>query len=65
MTEIDIGGCRILKYSLHLESRGEEKLRIVHLFETVDDAKKYVGGQPVVLAGDLNVDLGRSYISDA
>lgn len=65
VTEIGIGGCRILTYNLHLESRGDKPLRMAQLFETVDDAKKYIGAQPVLLAGDLNLDLGHSYPSDA
>lgn len=59
ITEIEIAGRPIVTYNLHLESRGEEKLRMAQLFETVDDAKKYVDTQPVLLAGDLNLDLGR------
>ena len=52
-------------YNLHLESRADDRLRMMQLSETVEDAKKYLDRDPVVVAGDLNADLSRSYSSAA
>lgn len=61
VTEIEIGGRRLATYNLHLESRADNRLRMLQLSETVQDAKQYRDSHPVLLAGDLNVDLSRSY----
>jgi len=65
ITEVDVSGRRLMIYNLHLESRADDHLRMMQLSETVGDARKYIGSDPVVLAGDLNVDLNRSYASAA
>ena len=65
ITEVEVSGRRLMIYNLHLESRADNHLRMMQLSETVDDAKKYLDNYPVVLAGDLNLDLGRSYSSAA
>ena len=63
VTQVEICGRNLLTYNLHLESRGNINLRIAQLSETVEDAKEYIDRGPVLLAGDLNVDLSRSYSS--
>ena len=65
ITEVEVGGRRLIIYNLHLESRADDRLRRMQLSETLEDAKKYVDSEPVVVAGDLNVDLSRSYSSAA
>ena len=65
ITEVEISGRRLMIYNLHLESRADNHLRMMQLSETVDDAKKYLDSYPIVLAGDLNLDVGRSYSSAA
>jgi endonuclease/exonuclease/phosphatase family metal-dependent hydrolase len=65
VTEVEVSGRRLMIYNLHLESRADNRLRMMQLSETVDDAKKYLDNYPVVLAGDLNMDLLRSYSSTA
>jgi endonuclease/exonuclease/phosphatase family metal-dependent hydrolase len=52
-------------YNLHLESRGDNYLRMLQLSETIDDAKRYLDTYPTVLAGDLNLDVSRSSSSSA
>jgi len=52
-------------YNLHLESRADNDLRALQLSEAVEDAKKYLNSRGVLIAGDLNVDLSRSYSSAA
>jgi endonuclease/exonuclease/phosphatase family metal-dependent hydrolase len=59
VTEADIGGITLVTYNLHLESKGDDKLRGSQLEETVDDARRYAESTPIVLAGDLNLDASR------
>ena len=63
ITEVEVSGRRLMIYNLHLESRAGNDLRMMQLSETVDDTKNYLDSYPVVLAGDLNMDLSRSYSS--
>jgi endonuclease/exonuclease/phosphatase family metal-dependent hydrolase len=57
VTEIDILGNAFTVYNLHLESRGNDGLRISQLSEVLDDAARYVPCVPTLLAGDLNFDI--------
>jgi endonuclease/exonuclease/phosphatase family metal-dependent hydrolase len=54
VTEVDIGGKKIITYNLHLESRGGVDLRLRQLQETLLDAAGI--RSPVLIAGDLNFD---------
>jgi endonuclease/exonuclease/phosphatase family metal-dependent hydrolase len=65
ITQVELSGRRLLIYNLHLESRADDRLRTMQLFETVEDAKKYLHSDPVIIAGDLNADLSRSQSSAA
>ena len=56
VTEVKLCAHRVVTYNLHLESRGDKQLKLLQLSETLDDARQYPRSQPVVLAGDLNLD---------
>jgi len=60
VTEIKLCAHRVVTYNVHLESRGDKQLKLSQLSETLEDARQYPRSQPVVLAGDLNLDLSRS-----
>lgn len=60
VTEVEVSGRRLLIYNLHLESRGDDRLRLAQLGEAVEDARNFVDKRPVLLAGDLNLDVRRS-----
>jgi endonuclease/exonuclease/phosphatase family metal-dependent hydrolase len=60
VTEVKLRAHRIVTYNVHLESRGDDQLKLLQLSETLDDARQCLRSQPVVLAGDLNLDLSRS-----
>jgi endonuclease/exonuclease/phosphatase (EEP) superfamily protein YafD len=47
-------------YNLHLESRGDDALRCSQLNETLNDSLRYKSTTPILLAGDLNLDVSRS-----
>jgi len=55
--DANIAGKTIVTYNLHLESRGDDALRGSQLDETLNDARRYDGNTPIVLAGDFNLDV--------
>jgi endonuclease/exonuclease/phosphatase family metal-dependent hydrolase len=57
VTEVDVSGTVFAVYNLHLESRGNDDLRLSQLKEVLDDAARYVQPAPILLAGDLNFDI--------
>src|SRR6201996_1216103 len=46
--------------NLHPESRGDDTLRCSQLDECFNDARSYKADTPIVLAGDLNMDVSRN-----
>ncbi len=63
--EVNICGRRLVTYNLHLESRGDEALRCSQLNETLNDSLRYKSTTPILLAGDLNLDVSRSIAANA
>jgi endonuclease/exonuclease/phosphatase family metal-dependent hydrolase len=63
--ETAIAGKRLVTYNLHLESRGDDALRCSQIEETLEDARRYDISTPIVLAGDLNLDVSREPASTA
>jgi endonuclease/exonuclease/phosphatase family metal-dependent hydrolase len=59
--EVDLLGRRLAAYNLHLESRGNNDLRISQLKEVLEDAASHVSRVPTLLAGDLNLDVPRAF----
>jgi endonuclease/exonuclease/phosphatase family metal-dependent hydrolase len=57
VTEVDVPGSTFTVYNLHLESRGNNNLRLSQLKEVLDDAAIYAARAPTLLAGDLNFDV--------
>jgi endonuclease/exonuclease/phosphatase family metal-dependent hydrolase len=52
--ELAFGGTRLVIYNLHLESKGDDNLRLSQLAEAVQDSLRYSPDTPILLAGDLN-----------
>lgn len=48
------GGRRLVVYNVHLESRGEETLRLREMEEVLADLGRHPAGTPILVAGDLN-----------
>src|SRR6201987_571298 len=65
VSEVSIGGRRLVTYNLHLESRGDDALRCSQLNETLNDSLRYKSTTPILLAGDLNLDVSRSVAANA
>jgi endonuclease/exonuclease/phosphatase family metal-dependent hydrolase len=57
VSDVNIAGRTIATYNLHLESKGDDALRYSQLDEALNDARRYDGDTPIVLAGDFNLDL--------
>jgi endonuclease/exonuclease/phosphatase family metal-dependent hydrolase len=62
--EIATPGIPIMSYNLHLESRGNDQLRLSQLEEVVQDASAYNSIPLIVLAGDLNVNASQPGAAD-
>ena len=61
-TDVDAPGRTLTVYNLHLESRGDERLRVAQLTEVLndaalDDAAMFAPQRPALIAGDLNFDI--------
>src|SRR5277367_2112101 len=50
VTEASVAGRTLVSYNLHLESRGDDRLRCSQLDECLDDAIRYNPATPVILA---------------
>jgi endonuclease/exonuclease/phosphatase family metal-dependent hydrolase len=57
VTEVEVREKTFMVYNLHLESRGDDKLRLSQLSEVLGDAAMVAPQLPVLLAGDLNFDV--------
>ncbi|MGD1072705.1 MAG: endonuclease/exonuclease/phosphatase family protein [Bryobacteraceae bacterium] len=57
VNEIDVGGRSLAIFNVHLESRGEDQLRLAQLGETLSGAAQYASTRPVIIAGDMNLDI--------
>lgn len=57
LTEVDVPGSVLNVYNLHLESRGNDNLRLSQLREVLDDAATCGPGVSTLVAGDLNFDI--------
>jgi endonuclease/exonuclease/phosphatase family metal-dependent hydrolase len=57
ISEVDLGGKKIVTYNLHLESRGEDGLREYQIEEALQDARQYGADTPVLMAGDFNMNV--------
>ena len=57
VVEARIAGNVTITYNLHLESKGDDELRCSQLNETFEDTQRYNSDMPILLAGDLNIDM--------
>jgi len=57
VAELSLGERRLVVYDLHLESRGDDDLRLWQLSEVVSDSFRYPPGTPLVVAGDFNTRI--------
>ena len=65
VADANVGEKIIVTYNLHLESRGDDRIRGAQMIETLQDAKRYRADAAVVLAGDLNMDVSAGDVAQA
>ena len=63
VSEVVIGGRKLLTYNLHLESRGDDRLRCSQLDECLRDISRYRLDTPIVLAGDFNLNASHGGVA--
>ena len=63
VTQINVAGSKVVIYNLHLESRGNDALRISQLDEVLSDATRGDPDCPIIVAGDLNLDASREPVA--
>lgn len=63
VSQIEIAAQTLVSYNLHLESRSNDDLRCSQLCETLQDVERYRFDLPIVLAGDLNLEVPRTAAS--
>lgn len=56
ITEMQGSGRSLAAYNLHLESRGEDSLRVAQLGEALADSARYSARTPVLVSGDFNLN---------
>ena len=59
VVDVNVGGRSLVSYNTHLESRGDASLRQAQLRECLRDSKQYKPSTPIVLAGDMNLNVAR------
>jgi endonuclease/exonuclease/phosphatase family metal-dependent hydrolase len=65
VAEINVNGTKFFTYNVHLESRGNDALRISQLAEVLSDATCSDAECPVIVAGDLNLDASKEAVAFA
>jgi endonuclease/exonuclease/phosphatase family metal-dependent hydrolase len=65
VADASVGDKTIVTYNLHLESRGDDRLRCAQMKEALQDAQRYNADAAVVLAGDLNMDVSAGDVAQA
>ena len=65
VTDVKIGDRMIVTYNLHLESRGDDRLRCAQLDEALRDTQRYKPSEPALLCGDFNLDASNGAAADA
>jgi endonuclease/exonuclease/phosphatase family metal-dependent hydrolase len=61
--EITVGDRTVLLYNVHLESRGNNELRVRQLSEILADIGQHRAEMPMLVAGDFNFDLSRGPVA--
>jgi len=59
VVDVNVGGRSLVSYNVHLESRGDSSLRQAQLRECLRDSKQHKPSTPIVLAGDMNLNIPR------
>ena len=58
VAEARVYGRKLMTYNLHLESKGEDSLRVLQLAEVLEDCRRYTDRPVFVIGGDFNLIAG-------
>jgi endonuclease/exonuclease/phosphatase family metal-dependent hydrolase len=65
VTEVVIYNQRLVTYNLHLESKGNDALRLQQLNQTLEDTGRHRASSVVIISGDFNLDAGNGTVAAA
>lgn len=65
VAEINLAGNKIITYNLHLESRGNDELRLAQVQEVLSDAARQDSECSIIVAGDFNLDASKDNAASA
>ena len=63
VTEAMICNRKLVTYNLHLESKGNDALRLQQLNETLEDAGRHRASSVVIVGGDFNLNAGNGTLA--
>ena len=58
VAEANVYGRKLVSYNLHLESKGEDSLRVRQLADVLEDCRRYTDRPVFVIGGDFNLVAG-------
>jgi endonuclease/exonuclease/phosphatase family metal-dependent hydrolase len=65
ITDINVAGSKVTIYNLHLESKGDDDLRLAQMQEVLSDAASQDPQRPLIVAGDFNLDASKGTAASA
>src|SRR5262249_26324567 len=65
VSEVKIGDRTVVTYNVHLESKGDDRLRCAQLDQLLRDAQQYKAGDSAVICGDFNLNVSTGPAADA
>jgi endonuclease/exonuclease/phosphatase family metal-dependent hydrolase len=65
ITDVNVAGSKVTIYNLHLESKGDDDLRLAQMQEVLSDAASQDPQRPLIVAGDFNLDASKGSAASA
>jgi len=65
VSDVKIGDRTIVTYNLHLESKGDDRLRCSQLAEVLEDAGRYMANAAALVCGDFNLNASQGMAAEA
>jgi endonuclease/exonuclease/phosphatase family metal-dependent hydrolase len=65
ITDVNVAGSKVTIYNLHLESKGDDDLRLAQMQEVLSDAASQDSQCPLIVSGDFNLDASKGSAASA
>jgi endonuclease/exonuclease/phosphatase family metal-dependent hydrolase len=65
ITDVNVAGSKVTIYNLHLESKGDDDLRLAQMQEVLSDAARQDSQRLLIVAGDFNLDASKGSAASA